>query len=178
MRVDLQTETHFLENRVRLVLAGLTGLDRSFVLVLAEVHELRDRRLGVRCDLDQIEIRFTGQPQRVLDANDADLLAARSDETDFRDADSVIDTWLANAKLLGSWVVPLSGPRPQRKNLRCGTRERRWETTRWTDESNSPTGGTGGVPVRSQTRTPVARRCSRLAVGDGWESPPLAHCLS
>jgi hypothetical protein len=48
----------------------------------------------LRGHFDQVQIRFLGQPEGVVDADDADLLAVRSDESDLRDADAVVDAWL------------------------------------------------------------------------------------
>src|SRR5690606_38123513 len=76
--VDLETEAHLLDLGVHLVATSLTGLDGSLVLELAVVHELHHRRTRVGCDLDQVKVRLLGKAQRVLDADDADLL--RSEE--------------------------------------------------------------------------------------------------
>jgi len=76
--VNLGAELLFLDNRHLLVTAGFTGLLRSLVLELAEVHEFADRWAGLRRNLDQVEVRFLSQPQRVLDADDAYLLTIRT----------------------------------------------------------------------------------------------------
>ena len=47
-------------------------------------------------DLDQVEIGLLRQSQRVLHADDADLLAAGADEAHLGDADPFIDTGLAD----------------------------------------------------------------------------------
>ena len=94
VRVDLRPELHLLDDRVGLVAPGLTRLLRALVLELAVVHELADRRPGHRGDLDQVEIGFLGQAQRILDAHDADLLALGTDESDLGDADPVVDAGL------------------------------------------------------------------------------------
>ena len=77
--VDLQPEPDFLEHSVGLVLARLACLDRSLVLVLAEVHQLAHRRLCLRRDLNQVKFRFRGQAQGILNADNADLFTVRSD---------------------------------------------------------------------------------------------------
>ena len=89
--VDLRAELDLLDDRVDLVLPCLTGLLRGFVLVLAVVHELGDGRTRHRGDLDQVEIGLGRQPQRVLDAHDADLLPVGADQPHFGDANAVID---------------------------------------------------------------------------------------
>ena len=91
VRVDLRPELHLLDDRVHLVAARFTGLLRGLVLELAVVHELADRRPGGRRDLDKIEIGLLGQPERIADGDDADLLTVRTDEPHFGDADPVVD---------------------------------------------------------------------------------------
>src|SRR5829696_9090391 len=94
VRVDLRPELHLLDDGEGLVAAGLTRLLRALVLELAVVHELADRRPGHRSHLDRIELGFLGQPERILDAHDADLLALGTDEPYFGDADPVVDAGL------------------------------------------------------------------------------------
>ena len=101
--VNLQSETDLLEYRIRLVLARFTGLDCSFVLILAKIHELAHRRLGLRCDLNKIQIRLGGQTQGVLNTDNTDLFSSRSYQPHLRDADPIIDSWLANVLLLLFW---------------------------------------------------------------------------
>ncbi|GIT81121.1 hypothetical protein LLS1_27900 [Leifsonia sp. LS1] len=100
MLVDLEAETHLFEDGVRLVAPGLLGLLRSLVLELAVVHDLRDRRLGVRCNLDEVEVRLLREPDGDLDLDDTDLLSAGADESNFGDADTVIRTGIADVCLL------------------------------------------------------------------------------
>jgi hypothetical protein len=96
--VDLQAEPDFLQNRVGLVLAGLTGLDCGLVLVLAEVHQLAHRRLRLRCNFNEIKVGLGSQTQGILDTDDSYLFAGRADQPHLRDADTLIDSWLANVK--------------------------------------------------------------------------------
>jgi hypothetical protein len=100
VRVDLQAEADLLEDRVRLVLAGFAGLHVGLVLELAEVHELADRRSRRRSDLDEVEACFVRQPQRVLDAHDADLFAVGAHEPHLGNTDAVVDAGLADVLLL------------------------------------------------------------------------------
>jgi hypothetical protein len=94
VRIDLRPELHLLDDRVGLVAPGLTLLHGSFVLEFPEVHELANRRLRHRSHLDEVEVRFYGEAERILDADDPHLLAIWSDESDLRHADPVIDPWL------------------------------------------------------------------------------------
>ena len=108
MRVDLEAETHLFEDGVGLVALGFLSLLRGFVLELTEVHDLRDRRLGVGSNLNQIQVGLLGKAKSILDADDSNLLALGANETYFRDADSVIRSGIADAFLL---VVIFNWPR-------------------------------------------------------------------
>ena len=105
VRVDLRTELDLLDDRVDLVLACFPGLERGFVLELAEVHELGDRGPGHGGHLDQVEVRLRSQSQRVFDADDPDLFAVGADQAHFRDPDALVDARLADVVLLlwGQW---------------------------------------------------------------------------
>src|SRR5580698_3033912 len=92
MRVDLGPKLHLLDDRVRLVTSRLTSLLGVLVLPLAVVHELADRRTGLGRHLDEVEIGFLSQPQRVADGDDADLLSVRTDQTHLGDTDPVVYT--------------------------------------------------------------------------------------
>ena len=89
MIVDLQSEADFLQLRVRLVAASV-----------AVIHELCDGRLGVRRNLNQVEPGLFGQTQRVLDSDDADLFTSGSHEANLGDSNTLIDTSLADERLL------------------------------------------------------------------------------
>jgi hypothetical protein len=95
VRVDLRSELHLLDDHVRLVAASVTGLLGVLVLELPVVHELADRGLPLRRDLDKVEVGFLGEAQRIAGGNDADGLAIGSNEADFRDADPIVDTQLS-----------------------------------------------------------------------------------
>jgi hypothetical protein len=102
VRVDLRAELDLLDDRVDLVLARFACLHGGFVLELAEVHELGNRRLGHRCHLDEVKVCLRGEAQSVLDAHDADLLAVRADQPHLGNPDAVVDAWLADVLLLRS----------------------------------------------------------------------------
>src|SRR5512142_852488 len=91
MRVDLGAQLDLLDDRLRLVLARLPGLDRGLVLELAVVHELADRRPRGGRDLDQVEIGFLCQLERVVNRDDPDLLPLRPHEPDFGRTDALVD---------------------------------------------------------------------------------------
>lgn len=94
VRVDLRPELHFLDDRVRLVLARLTGLHGRLVLELAVVHELADRRACGRRDLDQVEVVLLRELKRLGKRHDADLLAAGTDKPYLGNANPVVDAGL------------------------------------------------------------------------------------
>ena len=96
--VDLEPEPDFLQNRVGLVLPGLACLDGGFVLVLAEVHQLAHRRLRLRCNFNEIKIGLGSQTQGILNTDDSYLFTCRADQPHLGDADTLIDSWLANVK--------------------------------------------------------------------------------
>src|SRR6185312_8203510 len=92
--VDLRTKLHLLDDHVRLVPTGLTGLLGVLVLELPVVHELADRGARRRGDLDQVEVGLLRQAQRVSRRDDADGLAVGSNEADLGNPDPVVDTKL------------------------------------------------------------------------------------
>ena len=94
--VDLEPETDFLQDRVGLVLPRLTGLYCRFILVLAKVHEFRHRRFRLRCHFDQIKVGLGGKPECVLYPDDPHLFARRSNQPYLGNADTIVDSWLAN----------------------------------------------------------------------------------
>jgi hypothetical protein len=120
MRVNLEPETDLLQHGVRLVLARLTGLHVCFVLVLAEVHKLADRRPCLRGDLYKVEVSLLGETQRVFNPDDADLLPVGADQPHLWDADPVVNPGLADVVLLHA-VSRTAGARekaPERERAR------------------------------------------------------------
>lgn len=89
--IDLGAELLFLDNSLLLVLPGLAVLLSLFVFVLPVIHDLRDRRLRIRCDLDKVEVGFESDVTGVVSTDNADLLAGRTDQTDLRDTDTLIN---------------------------------------------------------------------------------------
>ncbi len=101
MVVNLEPEANFLELCIRLVTAGVTSLLSGFVLELAVIHELGNRRLGVGRNLDQVQTGFFGQSQGVFNTNDTDLFPSGSNEANLGDTDSLVDASLAD-----EWLLP------------------------------------------------------------------------
>jgi len=61
------------------------------VLVLAEVHDLADRRVGVGRNLYEIETLLSGDPERLRERFDSQLGAVAPDQADLTSADAVVD---------------------------------------------------------------------------------------
>ncbi|GAT12889.1 uncharacterized protein RMCN_6022 [Mycolicibacterium novocastrense] len=95
MRVDLGTELLFLDDGLLLVLARLARLLSRLVFELSVVHDLADRGFGIRCYFDEIEIGIRGDAEGIFDAHYAYLFTARSDQADFRYADTLVDAGLS-----------------------------------------------------------------------------------
>ncbi len=95
VRVDLGAQLLFLDDGLLLVLARLARLLSRLVLELAVVHDLADRRLGVRGYFDKVEIGIRGDAEGVFDAHDAYLLATWSDQADFRYSNALVDAGLS-----------------------------------------------------------------------------------
>ena len=75
--------------------ARLARLLSRLVFELAVVHDLANRRFGVRGYFDKVEIGIRGDAEGVFDAHDAYLLATWSDKADFRDSNALVDTGLS-----------------------------------------------------------------------------------
>lgn len=98
MGINLEAETDFLQRSIDLLLSRFTCLDCGFVLVLAEVHKLAHRRLSVRGNLNQVKVRLLSKTQCIFYADNTDLFTAGADESNFRNANAVVDAWIANDK--------------------------------------------------------------------------------
>ena len=92
VRVDLRPELDLLDDRLRLILARFPGLERGLVLELAVVHQLADRRTRRGRDFHQVEVGFLGQPERVIQRDNPDLLAVGTDEPHLGIRDPIVDT--------------------------------------------------------------------------------------
>src|ERR1700751_2556345 len=97
--VDLWSQLLLFDDGLLLVPAGFARLLRRLVLVLAVVHDLADRRSGVR-----------GDAQCVFDAHDAYLLSPWADQSDFRYANALVDAGLSadGASLVGLLGRPIT----------------------------------------------------------------------
>jgi hypothetical protein len=109
VRVDLGAKLLFLDDGLLLVLARLACLLGRLVFELAVVHDLANRRFGIRGYFDKVEIGIRGDAESVFDAYDSYLLAAWSDKADFRYADTLVDAGLSADG--ASYVVLFEEPR-------------------------------------------------------------------
>src|SRR5262249_48661528 len=131
-----------------LVTSRIAGLHRGLVLELSVVHELGHGRSRGRGDLHQVEIGLPGKVKGLGDGNDADLFAVRTDESDLRHANALVDTRFgADGTSLGYFAVsdrPYPGPfmRKAPHDSHCG----------------ATTGHLGGRSRRGGTRRGVPDR--------------------
>ncbi|BBY72713.1 hypothetical protein MINTM008_32980 [Mycobacterium intracellulare] len=107
MIVDLGSQLLFLDDGLLLVAAGFARLLRRFVFELAVVHDLADRRPGVRGNFDKVQIGVRSDAQCVFDAHYAYLLSPWANQSDFRYADALVDAGLSadGASLVGLLYV-------------------------------------------------------------------------
>jgi hypothetical protein len=76
---------------VSLLLPRFLGPDGLLILELPVVHDLADRRICERRDLDEVEPVPLGLKERLLPRNDPDLGTIRTDQSYFRGANTVVD---------------------------------------------------------------------------------------
>ncbi len=74
-----------------LLLSGFAFALLLFVLVFAKVHDLADRRVRVRRDLDQIEAGISGELHGFGGMNHPDIFTFGANQANFGGTDSVID---------------------------------------------------------------------------------------
>src|SRR6185503_10284917 len=89
--VDLRAELDLFDLDHLLVLASLARALLLLVLVLPEIHDAADRRVGRRGNLDQVEPLLLGDRQRLWRRHDAELCAGVVDDADFPDPDAFVD---------------------------------------------------------------------------------------
>src|SRR5207249_9155767 len=91
VRVDLRAELHLFDDDVRRSFSRFLAPLVLLVLVLAEVHDLADRRFGVGCDLDEVETGLSGDGERVGEASHSQLRAVGADEANLASANAIVD---------------------------------------------------------------------------------------
>jgi hypothetical protein len=88
--VRLRTELHFLELDHLLALLGFVQLLLLFVLELAEVHDLADRRVRLRVHLDEVEVGFARDALGLRGRDDTELVALGADDSDLGNANALV----------------------------------------------------------------------------------------
>ena len=92
------------------MLAGLLRLLLLLVLVLPVVHDLRDGRIALGSDLDEIEILAVGVLARLVGGLDTELGTVVVDQPDARDTDRIVDARRVAWRRAGLLERPASGP--------------------------------------------------------------------
>src|SRR6266536_5292337 len=118
MDADLRPELDLLDVDLALVLASLLRLLLLLVLVLAVVHDLGDRRVGLRRHLDQVEILAVRVLAGLVGGLDPELGAVVVDQADTGHADGVVDA--RRVPVLRTDVLDRPAPRPQRQITKLG----------------------------------------------------------
>ena len=89
--IDFRTELLFLDHSLLLVLTRLAGLLSLLVFEFAVVHDLCDRRLSVRGNLDQVQVCLKSELSCIISADDTYLFASGTDQTYFWYSDALIN---------------------------------------------------------------------------------------
>ncbi|GAA5059603.1 hypothetical protein GCM10023318_40300 [Nocardia callitridis] len=95
MVIDLRAELLLLDHGLHLVLARFARLLRGLVFELAVVHDLADRRTGIRGYLDEVEVGFERDAKGIFNTHDPNLFATWSDKSDFGNSDAIVDAGLS-----------------------------------------------------------------------------------
>jgi hypothetical protein len=110
-------ELDLLEQHHHLVLLGLVLLLLLEVLELPVVHDLADRGLGERADLDEVHPLLLRPRQRLVDGQDAELLARRTDDPHLARLDAAVGTGVTVGPLIPliqTWLLGEVPCRPWR----------------------------------------------------------------
>src|SRR6185503_14719184 len=91
VNADLRPELDLLDVDLLLVPAGELGLLLLFVLVLPVVHDPRDGRIGVRCDLDEVESLAVRVVAHLIRGLHSQLRSVLVDEPNARNANVLVD---------------------------------------------------------------------------------------
>src|SRR5664280_1499456 len=121
-RADLRPVLHLLDPYVDRLAPRLLGPLGCIELEFPVVHDAADRRVGARCDLDEIEIELAGNSQRLRKRLDAKLLSVGIDQAHFTGADTVVDArFVCGDGGCYSTSLPVFGSRTSRgRRIRSG----------------------------------------------------------
>lgn len=90
-----RTELDFLDLDDFLLGLGFLSLLLFLITELAVVHQAADRRLGVRRDLNEVNVGVLSHAQGFRSADNADLGAIDAGQSDLRNSDLTVDPMLA-----------------------------------------------------------------------------------
>ena len=90
-----RAELHFLDLNHLLLGLGSLSLLMFLLTELAVVHQAADRRLGVRRDLNEVNVGVLSHAQGFRSADNADLGAIDAGQSDLRNSDLTVDPMLA-----------------------------------------------------------------------------------
>jgi hypothetical protein len=119
MDADLRAELDLLDVDLALVLPSLLRLLFLGVLELAVVHDLRDRRIGLGCDLDEVEVLAVRVLAGLVRRLDPELRAVVVDQADTGHADVVVDP--RRVPVDGTLMLEWPASRPQRQITKLGS---------------------------------------------------------
>src|SRR3954447_14883402 len=90
--VRSRSKLHFFDRDRYLFLLRLVCLLLRFVLVLSEIDDATNRRIGVRSDLDEVQPLFPGGAHGIAYVHHAQLFSFLTNHAHLRHADSLVDT--------------------------------------------------------------------------------------
>ena len=108
---DLGPVLHLLDPYVDGLALRLLGPLRLVELVLAEIHDAADGRVGPGGHLDEVEVEVAGDGQRLGQELDAELLPIGIDQAHLAGTDAVIDARIGGGAGCYSTSLPVSWPR-------------------------------------------------------------------
>ena len=91
----MRLKLHFLDLNHLLLGLGFLSLLLFLITELAVVHQAADRRLGVRRDLNEVNVGVLSHTQGFRSADNADLGAIDAGQSDLRNSDLTVDPMLA-----------------------------------------------------------------------------------
>src|SRR5437763_12256914 len=105
---DLRPELDLLDLDLALVLAGLLRLLLLLVLVLPVVHDLRDRRVALGGNLDEVEVLAVGVLARLVGGLDTELGSVVIDQPNARHTNRIVDARRVTRRWAGLFERPAS----------------------------------------------------------------------
>ena len=104
--VDVQRQADLLEFNHFLVFLGFLFLFLHLEPVFTVIKNFAHRRLGLRCDLDQVKVLVDSHFQCIAGAHNAHLCTVRADQADLFVADLLIDLQFVGFAVAGDCNTP------------------------------------------------------------------------